>query len=135
MANAKKISVMTPAFRAMADLTRLKMLLMLEGRERTVGEIARFFALTQPTISRHLQTLQSTGLVRRHKQGQRVYYRLNENNMKSLCLDLVACFPCCCLTVSPFEKAGTKQISKRATPGRSGARSRLSNSTKKGVKL
>jgi ArsR family transcriptional regulator len=84
-----------PVLRAMADITRLKILLMLESRERTVGEIVSFFNLSQPTITRHLQTLMTAGLVRRTRKGQHVCYELNTDSLRSTCVSMVACFPCC----------------------------------------
>jgi ArsR family transcriptional regulator, arsenate/arsenite/antimonite-responsive transcriptional repressor len=88
-----------PAFRAMADVTRLKILLMLEAKPRTVGEIVSFFALSQPTISRHLHTLTTAGLVRRTRSGQHVLYELNVENLKSICVGLIGSFDCCGLTI------------------------------------
>jgi DNA-binding transcriptional ArsR family regulator len=98
-------SRLTPAFRAMADGTRLKILLMLESQPRTVGEIVSFFHLSQPTITRHLQTLTAAGLVRRKRQGQHVAYELDADNLRSICVGLTACFPCCCITVSSEGQA------------------------------
>jgi DNA-binding transcriptional ArsR family regulator len=90
-----------PAFRAMADGTRLKILLMLEAKARTVGEIVDFFDLSQPTITRHLQALLAAGLVTRRRRGQRVEYRLNADSLRSVCVNLVACFPCCEISIRP----------------------------------
>ncbi len=84
-----------PVLRAMADTTRLKILLMLESKGRTVGEIVSFFNLSQPTITRHLQTLMAAGLVRRTRKGQHVCYELNTDSLRSTCISMVACFPCC----------------------------------------
>jgi ArsR family transcriptional regulator len=88
-----------PSLRALADPTRLKIMLMLEGRRRTVGEIVEFFQLAQPTISRHLQTLSHAGLVRRTKEGQFVYYETDAPRVREVCVTLVASFPCCCVAV------------------------------------
>ena len=99
-----------PALRALADPTRLKIMLMLEGKRRTVGEIVRFFALSQPTISRHLQTLSAAGLVRREKVGQRVYYAINTDRLGMVCIELASCFPCCCVEV----KAGKREPERRS---------------------
>jgi DNA-binding transcriptional ArsR family regulator len=89
------------AFKAMADSTRLKILLMLENKPRTVGEIVDFFNLSQPTITRHLQALASAGLVKRTRDGQHVRYELNAEHLGSVCMDLIACFPCCSISVKP----------------------------------
>ncbi len=88
-------TTLPPVFKAMADMTRLKILLMLESQPRTVGEIVSFFNLSQPTITRHLQTLMSAGLVKRTRQGQHVCYELNTENLRSTCVTMMACFPCC----------------------------------------
>ncbi len=105
------------AFRAMADSTRLKILLMLENQPRTVGEIVQFFNLSQPTITRHLQALATAGLVRRNRDGQHVRYELNAENLKSVCFDLVACFPCCCITVKSHQTDDNAKACSIDSPG------------------
>ena len=86
-----------PVLRAVADSTRLKILLMLEAKPRTVSQIVEIFELSQPTITRHLQTLANAGLVKRSRKGQHVYYELAVDKVRMMCSDLVACFPCCCV--------------------------------------
>ncbi len=100
---------MPAAFKALSDPTRLKILLMLEGKARTVGEIVDFFDLTQPTITRHLQTLTAGKLVTRRKEGQKVFYEVNPACVSELCMQLSVCFPCACVkvTVSPNEACCT----------------------------
>lgn len=98
MSETMKSQLLPPVLRAVADSTRLKILLMLEAKPRTVGEIVDFFELSQPTITRHLQTLAAAGLVKRTRKGQNVLYELAVEKVKMMCTDLVACFPCCCVT-------------------------------------
>jgi ArsR family transcriptional regulator len=96
----KKVDIiLAPVFRAMADSTRLKILLMLEAKPRTVGEIVSFFNLSQPTITRHLQALTAAGLVKRSRKGQHVRYELNAENLRTVCVDLADSFPCCSIAV------------------------------------
>lgn len=118
---AKRTDRLEPALRALADMTRLKILLMLEGRERTVNEIVSFFGLAQPTITRHLQTLTSAGLLSRRKEGARVFYGTHALKIGSVCMDLAACFPCCCVAIDatpkkarPRAKTKTKKVAKKA---------------------
>jgi ArsR family transcriptional regulator len=106
---------LAPAFRAMADSTRLKMLLMLEGKPRTVGEIVSFFDLSQPTITRHLQTLTAASLVRRTRKGQHVYYELDPDTLRTVCVELVACFPCCSISMHPLQNVTACTISSEDT--------------------
>jgi ArsR family transcriptional regulator len=65
-------------FRALSDLTRLRMLVMLgcEG-ELCVCELTHALDETQPKISRHLAQLRELGVVLDRRQGQWIYYRLN----------------------------------------------------------
>jgi ArsR family transcriptional regulator, repressor of sdpIR and other operons len=69
---------LTKVFKALSDGTRQEILRLLEGRQRTVGEIVGNFNLSQPTISRHLSVLKEADLVVDQRQGQNVIYRLNE---------------------------------------------------------
>ena len=113
-AKTGRAQVETEALKAMADPTRLKIMLMLEGRRRTVNEIVEFFDLSQPTISRHLQTLANAGLVRREKSGQKVFYSLDGDALGAVCIGLAASFPCCCVTITPnsnddVSNTGTKK--------------------------
>ena len=109
--NAKD-SELSPSLKAMADPTRLKILLMLEGEGRTVGQIVDFFHLSQPTITRHLQTLLQADLVIRARSGQHVIYSLNTNVIREVCVSLAACFPCCCVTVGAVMGKSEEQSGK-----------------------
>lgn len=100
---------LSPALKAMADPTRLRILLMLEPKARTVGEIVSFFDLSQPTISRHLQLLERAELVRRERRRQSVVYSLNSSIVKGICVSLAACFPCCCIQITTTGGEGMAQ--------------------------
>jgi DNA-binding transcriptional ArsR family regulator len=68
---------LTKVFKALSDGTRQEILRLLEGDQRTVGEIVDNFNLSQPTISRHLAVLKEADLVVDQRRGQNVIYRLN----------------------------------------------------------
>ena len=68
----------TKVFKALSDGTRQQILQLLEGEQRTVGEIVKRFSLSQPTISRHLSVLKEADLVIDTRKGQNVIYRLND---------------------------------------------------------
>jgi DNA-binding transcriptional ArsR family regulator len=59
------------AFGALADPTRRAILARLASGEADVSELMKPFALTQPTISKHLTVLERAGLVRRGRDAQR----------------------------------------------------------------
>lgn len=65
-------------FKALADPTRLRMLVLLvrEG-ELCVCELTHALDEIQPKISRHLAQLREPGVVLDRRQGQWIYYRLN----------------------------------------------------------
>jgi len=66
-------------FRALADSTRLRslMLLLREG-ELCVGELTAALDLSQPKISRHLAHLRESGIAAVRRDGTWVFYRVNE---------------------------------------------------------
>jgi ArsR family transcriptional regulator len=65
-------------FRALADPTRLRCLLLLaEHDELCVCEFTHALDETQPKISRHLATLREAGIVSDRRAGQWIHYRLH----------------------------------------------------------
>jgi DNA-binding transcriptional ArsR family regulator len=63
-------------FAALADPTRRAILVRLAEGEASVGELAQPFALSLPTVSRHIDVLEAVGLVARERQAQRRICRL-----------------------------------------------------------
>lgn len=61
--------------RAAADLTRLRLLLILREAELTVSELTQILGQSQPRVSRHLRLLCEAGLLQRFKEGSWVFYR------------------------------------------------------------
>lgn len=64
-------------FKALSDLTRRKIILMLKEKDMTAGEIADHFEMTKPSISHHLSILKQAELVIDERKGQNIYYSLN----------------------------------------------------------
>jgi len=62
--------------KALADRQRLRMLLLLQGRELCVCQIIAVLELAPSTISKHLSILSAAGLVEHRKEGRWAYYRL-----------------------------------------------------------
>src|SRR3954470_23055700 len=63
---------------ALADLTRSRMLLVLERHELTVGELCAVLQLPQSTVSRHLKVLGDEGWVASRAEGTSRVYRIGE---------------------------------------------------------
>lgn len=64
--------------KALADPTRLQMILALRAAEEPVCicDFTATFALSQPTVSHHMGKLRKAGLVEATRQGIWAYYRL-----------------------------------------------------------
>lgn len=63
-------------FAALADPTRLRILMLLRAMELSVGEIAQVVGHSQPRVSRHVRILTEAGLVERRKEGSWVFLSL-----------------------------------------------------------
>lgn len=64
-------------FQAFADPVRLRILHLLSGADEVcVCHLHEALDLPQPTVSRHLATLRSSGLVATRKAGLWVHYRM-----------------------------------------------------------
>lgn len=61
---------------ALADPTRLRILLLLRLMELSVGELAQVLGQSQPRVSRHLKILADAGVVERRKEGSWVFLAL-----------------------------------------------------------
>jgi DNA-binding transcriptional ArsR family regulator len=66
--------------KALADLQRVRILMMLQPGELCVCQIVEVLALAPSTISKHLSILSAAGLVDFRKEGRWAYYRLPEGS-------------------------------------------------------
>lgn len=65
-------------FRALADQTRLRCLVLLQQEgELCVCELTHALGVVQPKVSRHLAQLREVGIVSDRRQGLWIYYRLH----------------------------------------------------------
>lgn len=69
----------TQICRLLADPTRLRLLLLLEGQELTVAELTQITGLAQSRVSTHLGRLRETGLLEDRRSGQSVFYSVTES--------------------------------------------------------
>ncbi len=71
-------------FGALGDPTRLKMLLALSGGEMCVCDLAAFLGVTESAVSHQLRRLRDLALVRRRREGQVLYYALDDAHVDQL---------------------------------------------------
>src|ERR1700754_4039241 len=60
----------------LAEPTRLRILLLLEGEELSVAELQEIFSAGQSTVSTHLAQLKRAGLVEDRRTGKSTQYRI-----------------------------------------------------------
>lgn len=71
------MSVTLKALRALSDITRLRILALLEKEELSVNELQEITRLGQSRISTHLGLLQDAGLLASRRDGKRTFYRVS----------------------------------------------------------
>lgn len=72
-------------FRALSELSRLKIVEALQSGEKNVTELVELTELSQSNVSRHLNILVSAGLVSRKKDGLNMLYRISDSTLLDLC--------------------------------------------------
>jgi DNA-binding transcriptional ArsR family regulator len=75
---------MTAAFALLAEPNRRRILDLLRGAERPVGELVEQLAISQPAVSKHLRVLREAGLVEVRADAQRRLYRINSEPLKEI---------------------------------------------------
>jgi DNA-binding transcriptional ArsR family regulator len=71
-------------FTALAHPARRRILhtLNFEGGSMTAGDIAAMFSHAWPTTTRHLQVLESAGIITHEQQGRSRVYRLDKKRLE-----------------------------------------------------
>jgi SAM-dependent methyltransferase len=68
------------ALRAVAEPTRLRLVVLCARGELTVSELTQILGQSQPRVSRHLKLLCAAGLLDRFREGSWVFYRLCQSS-------------------------------------------------------
>ena len=68
------------ALRAVAEPTRLRLVVLCARGELTVSELTQILGQSQPRVSRHLKLLCEAGLLDRFREGIWVFYRLSRSS-------------------------------------------------------
>jgi len=69
---------------ALADPTRRMIFERLRSRPHTVGELADFVDVRQPTVTQHLQVLRDARLVTDQREGTRRFYSASHEGLAEL---------------------------------------------------
>ena len=68
-------------FRVLGDRTRLRVLELVAGQERSVGELVKLLAEPQTKVSNHLACLRWCGFVQTRREHRTIYYRLADERV------------------------------------------------------
>ena len=72
------------AFAVLAEPNRRRILDLLRGDERPVGDLVDALALSQPAVSKHLRVLRDAGLVEVRSDAQRRLYRVRAEPLRAV---------------------------------------------------
>jgi ArsR family transcriptional regulator len=77
-------------FKAMADETRYKILLMLLSHNYCVRALAQNLGISESAVSQHLKVLRDAGLITGEKRSYFMHYKVDRTAFKSLVSKLEA---------------------------------------------
>lgn len=68
-------------FKVFGDSTRIRILLLLSQKEANVNEIANDLNMNQSAISHQLKNLKQSNLIKSRRDGQAIYYSLDDDHV------------------------------------------------------
>lgn len=86
----RQFTDMAEIFRLLGDPGRLRIMLCCLEEAKPVGRIAEELSLPQPSVSRHLRLLRGSRLVARERDGKQVLYRMADDHVRSILVNVVA---------------------------------------------
>ena len=79
-----KVIDLSVLFKIFGDSTRVKIINALIDDELCVGDIANRVNATQSAVSHQLRILKSSKLVKYRKEGNTIYYTLDDDHVKKI---------------------------------------------------
>jgi DNA-binding transcriptional ArsR family regulator len=71
-------------YRVMGDPNRLKILMVLRNVEMCVCDLAAFSGLSESAVSHQLRRLKDLALIKNRRDGQIIYYSLDDEHLSDL---------------------------------------------------
>ena len=81
---AESAAALAETFKALGDVTRVRILDALARSERCVCDLARLVGLTESAVSHQLRLLRGMRLVRPRRAGRLVFYSLDDHHIVRL---------------------------------------------------
>lgn len=79
------IGLMAAKFRALGEVSRLKLIFAAGNGEKNVTELIAATGLSQANVSKQLHILTDSGILTRRKQGIYVFYSTTDSKVIKLC--------------------------------------------------
>jgi DNA-binding transcriptional ArsR family regulator len=77
-------AALAETFKMLGDVTRVRILDALTHTEVAVCDLAEMLGLTQSAVSHQLRLLRNTRLVRSRRDGQHIFYTLDDQHIVKL---------------------------------------------------
>lgn len=87
LASTERLKLKAKLFRGFADPTRLAILEVLRGDEKTVSEIVSSVEQNQSNISNHLSCLLDCSIVTNRRDGKNILYSVKDKRILSFLSD------------------------------------------------
>ncbi len=71
-------------YKILGDPTRLKIVMALNNGEMCVCDLAAFLGLSESAVSHQLRRLKDLALVRPRRQGQTLFYTINDSHVAAI---------------------------------------------------
>jgi len=84
-----QVDLAVELFRMLADPTRIQVLWALIDREMAVNDLAEHVGKPGPAVSQHLARLRMARVVQTRREGNQVFYRLQNDHVRRLLTDAV----------------------------------------------
>jgi DNA-binding transcriptional ArsR family regulator len=82
--SVKELNRLSSIYKVLGDPSRLKILMALRKVEMCVCDLAAFLGLTESAISHQLRRFKDLALVRSRREGQVIYYSLDDAHVAEL---------------------------------------------------
>jgi DNA-binding transcriptional ArsR family regulator len=71
-------------FKALSDTTRAQLIYLLTRREYNVNDISQYVSVSPSAVSHHLAKLRAARLVRTRREGNQIYYSIDDVHVGTL---------------------------------------------------
>ncbi len=80
----RELERLSLTYRVLGDLNRLKIVMALSSVEMCVCDLAAYTRLSESAVSHQLRRLKDLSLVKKRREGQIIYYSLDDEHVAKL---------------------------------------------------